>query len=186
MPLLQRKENLHEIAGGRRSSPTKLGFGAPRHCRRKALGLIDLGVGSVHGHLSRTGEDKAGHLTDEVAARHNQRGRNSRCCLRLPETSIPHQRVLLLNEVRYVTPAAYFNAKRARAARQHGFGGLLIHRAATPLRLLLFVRPDKNQAGKVASILGAPDVRDGSAFLGELVHPPTRGVGEDRARLVGD
>jgi hypothetical protein len=53
---------------------------------------------------------------------------------------------------------------RAADTAQHGFDGLLIHHAATPLRLLLGVSPDKSQACEMTSDLGSSGL--GSKDLG--------------------
>jgi hypothetical protein len=87
--------------------------------------------------------------------------------------------VCLLDEVRNFTLAAYLDPKSVRAAGQHGFDGLLIHRVGTPFRLFLRVLSDKRQPSEMANELGpfTPHVR--STFVSELLY---RG---EAARLCG-
>jgi hypothetical protein len=52
-----------------------------------------------------------------------------------------------------------------RAIGQHGFDGLLIHWASTPLRLRLCVGSDKHQAGEMTAVFGPSAAQVRSVWL---------------------
>src|ERR1700733_5971124 len=72
--------------------------------------------------------------------------------------------VRMLYQTLHVTFAAHLDPKRAGAIGQHGFNGLLIHRAATPIRLLLRVGSDQDQACEMTGVPG-PETPRARFFL---------------------
>src|SRR5580693_8606121 len=75
--------------------------------------------------------------------------------------------VYVLDEVRDVTLAAYFDPKGVRALDQHGFDSLLIHRVGAPFRLLLRVLANERQSGEMTNEPGPSATHVRSALLGE-------------------
>jgi hypothetical protein len=59
-----------------------------------------------------------------------------------------------LYEALEVALAPHVDSKRQRALDQHGFDGLLIDGAATPIRFPLRVLSNESQAGKMSAKLG--------------------------------
>jgi hypothetical protein len=110
--------------------------------------MVDLRDGLIKGRRRLCAREvEAGPLADETASpvATDEIGATDMVCAcrRYP---FHVDAVQLLNEACDVTLAAHVDPQRARAVGQHGFEGLLIHRAGMPLRFLLRILSDQGEA----------------------------------------